>query len=59
MENAIKDLQNFIAGKKDDEIKVNISVDVKPSENFDTELETKIIRTNGNSFSDAAAMTGQ
>jgi len=59
MENAIKDLQNFISGKKDDEIKVNISVDVKPSDKFDTELETKIERINGNSFGDAAAAIGQ
>ena len=59
MLNAIKDLQNFISGKKDDEIKVKIEVDVKPSDKFDTELETKIERINGNSFGDAAAQIGQ
>jgi hypothetical protein len=59
MVNAIKDLQNFISGKKDDQIKVDIKVDVKPSDKFDTELETKIERINGNSFGDAAAQIGQ
>ena len=59
MENAIKDLQNFISGKKDDEIKVNIEVEVKPTANFDAWIDTKIERSTKNSLSDAAATTGQ